>query len=577
MTPLYLPVPRPQLRRGRLLFFFAALTALFAAVVVGGIVQVTRYWPALAKDLQNTYVRAWNVPAHRGNILDRNNRPLAMNTDEYNAVAELRQLRGTHSAAEMRALAAALGGALGETAAAMERKLAAEKDFVYLKKNISPRAAARLRRLGARGVWAEYKSRRFYPSGEYWAHLVGYADHSGAGRGGVELLRNAELLPREGRARVLRTSRDEPLRELEFVPAKDGGDWRLSIDSRLQYFAYEALRRAAARHAAESAAAIVMDARTGEILALANYPSFNPNNIAAVDGRLRNRAVADAVEPASTAKPFVAAAALEAGVAGAADVLPTDTPLQIGRLLVRDKHIREELDVAGVLGKSSNIGAVLLAARAGKERLWRLYDALGFGGGEILALPEERGGRLRHYRDWQEEDFATHAYGYGFSTTLLRLLSAYSVFAADGVLRLPSLEAGGGAGGSPGAGRRVLSAAVAVQVRGLLERAVQPGGTGAAAAVAGYRVAGKTGTAFKWDGEKYNAGRVRAFFVGMAPASRPRYVAAVFVDEPRQNGRSGGAAAAPVFREIMRRALLFGGVAPDNLAAEKTTEGGGLL
>lgn len=560
MNSYYLPPPRRRLAFARLLLFLVSLTLLFAALVIGGIFQIYRYWPTLSGELQNTYYGDWELPAHRGNIFDRNKRPLAMNADEYHAVAELRMLRVTRDEAALRRLAAELAEVLDETEAAMVKKLMSQKDFVYLKKSVSPAVAARLRRMNVRGLRTRYESRRFYPNGEYFAHLVGYTDHKGLGRGGVEYLRRAHLTPHAGAARLLRTSQGEPLREIAFRPAKDGGDWRLAIDSRLQYFAYEALRTAVTKHGARGAAAIVMDVDSGGLLAVANYPSFNPNNILRADERLRNRALADVVEPGSTVKPFVVAMALEEGLTTEKEKLPTTTPLRIGRLLVRDKHIREELDVVGVVGKSSNIGAVLLASRLGKQRLWRGYQKLGFDGGAILSLPEERAGLLRDYKEWRREDFATHAYGYGFSTTLLQLLAAYSVFAADGLLRRPFLESGG-----YGRDVRVFSAKTARRVRTMMEQVTTAEGTARAAAVFGYRVAGKTGTAYKFDGGQYSDKKVRAFFVGMAPASRPRYLIAVMIDEPRRNGRTGGATAAPAFQQIMRRALLLGGVAPDAL------------
>lgn len=550
-----------QLSVARTLVFFLLLFLFFVFVAVGGIYRVFQHSPELLRQLSNTYYASQVVPAHRGNIWDRGGRPLAMNADQYHATADLNIMRSVYTHPET-VVDDALLSALEMPRAEVQSKLASARDFVYLKKEIPPWQAEALRALNIRGIGSRYTSQRFYPNAEIAAHLVGHTDYQGIGRGGLEHVQQQSLSQQDGQVKLLRTSRGQSLRELDYQPAQNGDDSYLTIDSRLQFITYEALKRAVARHDAAAAAAIVMDVQSGGLLALVNYPSFNPNHILKVDDQLTNRAVADVIEPGSTVKPFVVALALEKELTTPDEILPTKKPIKLGRLTVRDNHIRELLSVEGVVRESSNLGAVELARRAEKEALWEWYDTLGFGASKVLHWREENAGKLRSPHDWRIEDFATHAYGYGLSTTLLQLLRAYTVLASDGQLISPILDKS-----QIATRQQVLSADTARAVRRMMESVVTAEGTAAAAAILGYRVAGKTGTTFKFHNGEYDKTKIRAYFVGMAPASNPRYLMTVMVDEPQQNGVSGGAAAAPAFREVMQQLLLMGGVAPDDRTA----------
>ena len=566
MKTVYRDLPQKQAPVWRRLFFFGVLFVCFFALVLGGGYQVIYFAPQAKARLDAIYYGGRVETAHRGNIRDKDGRPLAMNADQYHAVADLHRLRQIYGAADgaplPQAKIEALADALLMTPAQVADKLASSRDFIYLKKQIPPAQAQAVRRLDIRGIYPQYKSQRFYPNAFVAAHLIGHTDYEGVGRSGVESARQNDLSAQDGNVLLLRTTDGVPLRELDYEPAVDGADLRLSLDSRLQFFAYEALEKSVIRHGAQAGAVILMDVASGGVLAIASYPSFNPNRILQMDDTLQNRAISDVVEPGSTAKPLVAALALDNGLVAEDEIFPTQKPLRVaGNLVVRDTHIREDLDLAGVIAKSSNIGAVLLARRLGEEKLWRLYDQLGFGAGKVLNMAEENTGRLSAFEGWRRSDFATHAYGYGFSVNLLQLLRAYTVFANDGVLVQPRLETASAQVALP----RVLSAQTARAVRRMMEAVTTPYGTARRAAIGGYKVAGKTGTTYKWNGGAYDREKPRAFFIGMAPATSPRYLAVVMIDEPRRNGFTGGAAAAPVFQAVMRRALLLGGVPPDNL------------
>lgn len=563
----FIPRPRQRLAEWRCAVFVWILIAALAALPALGLLRLAHFGPDLDDSIRETYHSRRILHAHRGDIRDRDGRPLAMNVDVYHAYADLRVLRETGFP---KGLAKQVAEILDDDPARIRARLDLPQSYVRLKNKIPAAAAARLNALKTKGVGAEYHSARFYPNGAVAAHVIGFTNDQGVGKEGVEFTAQDNLAESPGRAELIGASDGKPLWFLDYADARDGRDQHLTIDLRLQFFAREALRRAVARHGARAASAVLMDARSGEILAMANIPDFNPNLRTGGADIRRNRAVTDLMEPGSTAKPFVAALALQAGLTRPDEILPTTKPLYIRPLTVRDKHIREDLTVAEVVQKSSNIGAVLLAKRVGAEALWTLYEQAGFGGGKLLNLPGEAGGILRHHDGWRPSDFATHAYGYGFSANLLQLARAYSVFANDGVLIAPRLSHDAAARSLRDAQNaqndqvRVMDAGVARQMREIMRGVATPDGTARAAAIPGYQVAGKTGTAYKLTDGEYDSKRVRAIFVGMAPASRPRFVAAVMVDEPVKNGLSGGAAAAPVFRELMTRALLAHGAAPDD-------------
>ena len=561
MTPRnFLPTP-PRLIPWRKNLLFVVVAAMFAALATGAPPRILHFAAAAEKEaaLRHGYRR--QLFAHRGDIVDAAGAPLALSADVYEVRADMPVLApDDEKRARLRELTPQLAAILNISPEAAREKLSGDGRAVLLNKKLPPAAAFRLREFrekhGLRGLRLDYKSERYYPQREYAASVVGYTDYRDVGRAGVEFVHHNRLRQEDGEQRGVRARTGARIDSTLSRPPRDGRAITLSIDSRLQFYAYDALRQAAARHDARAAAAAVMDARTGEIVALASYPGFNPNNIRAGINE-KNHALSDAVEPGSLAKPFIVALALDGGLARAGEMFPADKPRRVGGVLLDDKHIREPVSLEQILQKSSNIGAAMLALRVGRRPIWELYRRLGFGE-KVLRMPGEASGTLRHHRLWRGSELVTHSYGYGFSATLLQMLAGYSVFATDGLRVSPRLEKS-----APLFRERVLDAAVARRVRGIMEGAIHTDGTAAAAAIDGYRVAGKTGTALKPAAGGGYGDDYRAFFIGIAPASRPRYVAAVMIDEPRRNGISGGAAAAPVFREIMRRALRLNAVAPD--------------
>jgi cell division protein FtsI (penicillin-binding protein 3) len=416
--------------------------------------------------------------------------------------------------------------------------------------------------LGIPGVFLQREHRRYYPAGEVTAHLIGLTDVDGRGREALELAFEQQLAGRPGSRRVIKDRLGKIVEDMESIRApQNGRTLALSIDARIQYLAYRELKAAVAASRARAGSIVVLDVATGEVLAMASAPSFNPNNRGRFDPqRARNRAVTDLFEPGSTLKPFTAAAALEAGTVRPESVIET-APGQfaIGNRVIHDAHPQGALTVAQVIQKSSNIGAAKIALELRPETLWSLFHQVGFGAAPHSGFPGEVPGRLRAAASWRPIEQATMSYGHGISVSLLQLARAYLIFATDGELRPATLlrrEVPAGA-------TRVISAPTARAVRRMLEMAAQPGGTAPRAQVTGYHVAGKTGTSHKPEGRGYATDRFVASFVGFAPASAPRLVVAVMIDEPPVGRHTGGAAAAPVFSAVMAEALRALGVPPD--------------
>lgn len=562
MTPRNFSPPPPRIAAWRRYLFCAAVMLMFALPLAGGPMRAAVFAEEAAQESENIHRYRRDIAAHRGDISDAAGMPLAASVDVYEVRADMSVLNGDKDrAGRLKEAAPEIAKILEIDSDEMMRRINRGGRAVLLKRVLSPAAAIRLSELreihGLRGLRIDYRSKRYYPQKEYAASVVGRIDHESRGVAGVELARHGELQPVAGRAAGVRARTGRRIGIAASRPAQDGADVTLALDSRLQFFAYRALQDAVLRHAASAGGVAVMDLRSGEIVALASYPEINPNNVRGGE-HVKNRALSDQVEPGSLAKPFIVALALESGLAREDEIFSAG-PLRVGGVMLHDEHIDGPVDLAGVLQKSSNIGAASLAGRIGRGAVWDLYRRLGFGGGKVLDMPGEAPGRLRPHEGWRDSELATHGYGYGFSVSLLQMLAAYSVF-ADGMRISPRLEKGTG---SPEA-ERVLRPSTARRIRAMLEGAVQEDGTGAAAAVPGYRVAGKTGTARKYDLEAGGYGSEhRAFFVGLAPASRPRYAAAVMIDEPTRNGYGGGAVAAPAFSEIMRRALRLNAIAPD--------------
>jgi cell division protein FtsI (penicillin-binding protein 3) len=503
------------------------------------------------------YSRVLEIPATRGRILDRNGEALAVSTPVKSVWAIPGDVEA--SLAERRKLAAVL--LLSKTE--LDKKLSETgKDFVYLKRQVPPETAAAVQALGLKGLHDHPEYRRYYPGGEVTAHVIGFTGVDDAGQEGVELAHQETLGGRSSSRRVIRDRLGRIVEDVESIRAgQHGSDLTLSIDSKIQSLAYAALKSAVERHRAKAGAIIAVDVRSGEVLALANMPSYNPNNRARLTGaQLRNRVITDLFEPGSTLKPFTVALALETGKVSPSSIVHTAPGrLTLARYTIRDAHPAAALSVAQVVQRSSNVGTAKIALALPREAMWDLYRRVGFGAAPELGFPGAAAGRLRDYRTWRPVEQATIGYGYGVSVSLAQLARAYTVFARDGELVPLTLVKTG----APASGEKILSAETARAVRAMLELAVQPGGTGPRARIMGWRVAGKTGTAHKQENGGYAPDKYLSSFVGFAPASAPRLVVAVMLDEPSAGQHYGGAVAAPVFAQVMQGALRLLGVPHD--------------
>ncbi len=496
--------------------------------------------------------------SHRGMILDRNGAPLAVSTPVDSIWAHPDTLAEERS--RWPALAATLGMSPRELARLLEKH--AGREFMYLRRHASPDLAARVTALKVPGVELQREYRRYYPLGPVAAHVLGYTNVDDVGLEGIELAYDGVLRAIPGRKRVLKDLQGNIVEQVESLTLpKPGRDVVLSIDRHVQYLAYRELKHAIETHGARGGTAVVLDARSGEVLAMVNAPDFNPNNRAAIQGPTpRNRAVTDLFEPGSTMKPFTVAAALESGRVRPETLIDTTGgAIQIGGRAIRDVHPYGTLTVAGVIEKSSNVGAIRIGLGLERQALWQALRAVGFGAPTGSGLPGEAGGVLRNPARWVPVEQASIAFGYGLSVTPLQLARAYGALAHDGVLPAVTLLKRNG----PVDGARVFSARTAREVRAMLERAVGAQGTGAQARVADYRVAGKTGTARKLGPNGYSDKHYVGWFAGIAPASDPRLVMVVAVDDPSRGGYFGGVVAAPVFARVMAGALRLLDIPPD--------------
>jgi cell division protein FtsI (penicillin-binding protein 3) len=495
------------------------------------------------------YSRVLDVPATRGRVLDRNGEALAISTPVKSVWAIPEDVSATP--AQLKALAALLVLEPRE----LGRKLSeADRDFVYLKRQIAPETAARVAELGIPGIHQQSEFRRYYPGGQTMAHVIGFTGVDDVGQEGIELAQQAVLGGVAGSRRVIKDRLGRIVEDVESIrAAQDGRDLTLALDSKIQNLAFGALKTAVEAHKAKAGAIVVLDVRTGEILALANLPTYNPNNRARLTGaQLRNRVMTDTFEPGSTLKPFTIGLAIETGKITPRTVIQTAPgSLTIGSYTIHDAHPGGAMTVAQVIQKSSNVGAAKIALALPREEMHDLFKRVGFGAAPRLGFPGEAVGKVREAKTWRPVEQATMAYGHGISVSLIQLARAYTVFARDGELAPLSLLKTG----APAAGERVFSPEVARSVREMLEAAVQPGGTAPRARIMGWRVGGKTGTAHKLENGGYAASKYVSSFVGFAPVSDPRLVIAVMVDEPSAGQYYGGAVAAPVFSQVMQGAL----------------------
>jgi cell division protein FtsI (penicillin-binding protein 3) len=448
-----------------------------------------------------------------------------------------------------------------DTAEVRRRLADSKREFVYLKRQLPPDQAEKIVELGVPGVFLQREYRRYYPAGDVMAHLIGFTDVDDKGQEALELAFDPDLTGKAGTRRVIKDRRGRIIEDVDSIrKPQDGAKITLSIDARIQYLAFRELRNAVLEHRAKAGGIVVLDARTGEVLAMANLPSYNPNNRGKLDPkRTRNRAVTDLFEPGSTLKPFTASAALEAGLFKPETVIQTAPGyLTIGNRTIHDAHPQGALTVSQVIQKSSNVGAAKMALSLPAENMWTLFRQVGFGAVPASGFPGEVAGKLRAYATWKPIEQATMSYGHGISVSLLQLARAYTVFANDGEvvpLTLIKREA-------PVERVRVLKPQTAQAVRAMLELAVLPGGTAPKAQISGYRVGGKTGTAHKLEGRTY-ANKYVSSFIGLAPASNPRLIVAVMIDEPSAGQYYGGTVAAPVFSQVMAGTLRLLAIPPD--------------
>jgi cell division protein FtsI (penicillin-binding protein 3) len=545
-----LPVWRARLLL--LLVFFGFLVLAARAFFLQGL-----HNDFLQQKGETRYARVIEISAHRGMVTDRNGEPLALSTPVESVwAAPADAILNAEQRAKLTRL-------LGMDATELKKKLAeSEREFVYLKRQLPPEQAAKVVQLNLPGVFLQREYRRYYPAAEVTAHVVGVTGVDDNGQEGIELAYQDWLTGKAGSRRVIKDRLGHVVEDIESIRApQQGRELALSIDQRIQYLAFRELKCAIALNEAKAGSLVVLDVNTGEVLALANWPTYNPNNRDTLTvGRSRNRAVVDLFEPGSTLKPFTVAAALESGQVSPGSMIDTQGGhYTIGNRTIHDAHPEGILTVAQVIQKSSNVGSAKMALAMAPQKLWTILSDVGFGTQTKVGFPGEATGRLRAYQTWKPIEQATMSYGHGISVSLLQLARAYSVFATDGKLKPLTLVKRD----QPVEGKAVISPRTAMAVRKMLEMVTQPGGTATRAQVAGFRVAGKTGTAHKLAGAAYASDRYISSFVGFAPASNPRLVIAVMLDEPGGRSYYGGEVAAPVFSTVMAGALRLLGIEPD--------------
>jgi len=508
-------------------------------------------------------IRTEMDPAHRGLISDRNGEPLAVSTPVESIWINAKYFPELNDTDMAR-----LASLLDVREIALRKKLQAAKgrQFVYLKRQMPPEQAAKVLALGLKGLYSQQEYKRYYPAGEVTSHVLGFTNLDDQGQEGVELAFNDWLKGESGSRKVIKDLQGRVIRHIKQVSeAKDGKDLVLSLDLRLQYLAYKSLKEAVIRHRAESGSAVVMDVTTGEVLAMVNQPSYNPNDRSRLKvNSLRNRAVTDAFEPGSTIKPFTVATALSSGRYAASTKVNTSPGfLRVGKKTIRDHINYGKLDLKGIVKKSSNVGTTKLAQNLGSDLIWSTLFKAGFGQAPGTGFPGEANGMLPMQRKFRPIELATLSYGYGLSSTPLQLANAYTVFGNDGYRPEVTMLAREEHDVSELRREKVMSERVASQVLLMLESVTQKGGTAKNAAVPFYRVGGKTGTVHKVGRDGYQDDKYIAYFAGVAPISNPRYSIVVTINGPTGDKYYGGEVAAPVFSEIVTAVMRLNNVAPD--------------
>ncbi len=509
------------------------------------------------------FARNLDLPASRGRILDRNGQILAVSVPTPSIWAIPKDFEAD------RAQRRQLAKVLGMTGTELGDKLERSPNFVWLRRQVEEQVGQDVAALGLKGVHQVREYKRKYPEGEAAAHVVGSTNADERGQEGIELVHEAELAGTDGKRRVIKDARGRVVDDIgESVQPEDGRDLRLTIDSKIQFFAYQRVRDAVVEQRANSGSVVVLDAQTGGVLAMANYPSFVPGQRGAtVASARRNLALVDTAEPGSTMKPFIAALALDSGRYRPTDVINTyPGKLYITGLPITDEHSSPSMTLEQVVQKSSNVGTAKIAMSMPAREIWDMYTRVGFGQKPHIDFPGRETGRLRAWQSWRPIDQATVGFGYGVSVSLMQLAQAYTIFARDGdMVPISLVMPEEGQPATPLVRQRVISPETARAVRKMLTMVVQSGGTATKAQVPGYSVGGKTGTSRKWlkNEKRYAQDRHRGWFVGLAPADKPRIVVAVMIDEPKNGKFFGGDVAAPVFSQVVQQTLRSMGVPPD--------------
>jgi cell division protein FtsI (penicillin-binding protein 3) len=514
------------------------------------------------------FARTLTLPANRGRILDRNGLILASSVPAPSVWANPEEI--DRSPEGLRQLSKWLEMLPAELAKKLENE---DKTFVWLRRQMEEHIVKEILALNIKGIYSLKEYKRLYPEGESAAHIVGFTNVEDKGQEGVELVFQNQLAGKLGARRVIKDRLGRVVEDVgQMTPPVDGEDLQLSIDSKVQFFAYQKLREAVLQNKAKAGSVVVLDAQTGEILALANYPSYSPDKRVNLSGeQLRNRALTDSFEPGSTMKPFAIALALEKGLVKPETIIQTAPGhINITGSTITDTHPYGALTVNEVIQKSSNVGTVKIAMQTQPREMWEMFTAVGLGQKPQLPFPGVVSGRLRAAKTWRPIEQATMSYGYGVSTSLFQMARAYTIFASDG----KSLPATLIKNGQIPAGVPVISPENAQAMRHMLNLAAGPGGTAQKAQTIGYSVGGKTGTAHKQEGKGYASKKYRGVFVGMAPIEKPRIVVAVMIDEPSNGAYYGGDVAAPVFSQTVQQSLRLLGVQPDmNVKPQIVTTG----
>lgn len=563
-------VKKPLTSDGRIGFVLLAMAVLFAGLIVRGLYLQTVTYNFLKNQGDNQIVRTQSLPAARGTISDRNGAVLALSAPTESLYAVPKDMEEMPTGAQLEQLSGLVDVPVDVLRNKLEQK---GKSFIWIKRQLDPKVAEKIDALGLKHFAFEKELKRHYPMGSLFAHVIGFTDIDGKGQEGLELSLEDSLHGEDGAEVVLRDRQGNIVDSLDSPRNKapqNGKDIILSLDQRIQTLAYEELNKAVEYHQAKAGTVVVLDARTGEILALANTPAYNPNRPGHADSeQRRNRAVTDMIEPGSVMKPFTIAKALDSGKVDATDTFNT-LPYKIGPATVQDTHVYPTLDVRGIMQKSSNVGTSKLSAMFTPKEMYDFYHDLGVGVRMHSGFPGETAGLLRSWRRWQKIEQATMSFGYGLQLSLLQLARAYTVLTHDGELLPVSFEKQAVAP----KGKRVIKASTAKKVRELMVSVTEPGGTGTAGAVDGFDVGAKTGTARKLVNGRYVDYKHVATFIGFAPAKNPRVIVAVAIDEPTANGYYSGVVTGPVFKQVMGGSLNILGVSPTkpltNVAAVKT-------